>query len=154
MSAPMMINRRVLIASVLAAMLAHPAAAASFEDVLLGQLRGLGFADISVEHTLLGRTRLLARRDDGTREIILNPRTGEILRDLWVAVNGVGGTGGLIDNSGSDDGSGGGSGSGGGDDDGGDDDGGDDSGGHGGGSGDGNSGPGGGGDDGGDDDDD
>jgi hypothetical protein len=120
MSAPLNMKRRLFLALAVAAVAAFPAAAAAgFEDALLGQLRGLGFSKISVEHTLLGRTRLVAERADGTREIILNPRTGEILRDLWTAADGSSGSGGLIDNSGSGSDSSGSDGSG--DDEGGDD---------------------------------
>lgn len=93
-------HRRVLLASAFTLLAALPAAAAGYETDIIGQLRGLGFEEVVVEHTLLGRTRLLAIRDDGTREIILNPRTGEILRDLWVATDRRSRGGGLIDNSG------------------------------------------------------
>jgi hypothetical protein len=55
---------------------------------VLAQLRDQGFDDIVEERTLLGRVRITANRADGHREIIINPRTGEILRDLWEPVDG------------------------------------------------------------------
>lgn len=53
------------------------------------QLRRQGFGNITVQRTLLGRARVLAERGDQRREIILNPRTGEILRDLWLDAGGA-----------------------------------------------------------------
>lgn len=60
------------------------ALAQGFADSVVGQLRAQGFDHVNVERTLLGRVRIRADHTDGTREIILNPRTGEILRDLWI----------------------------------------------------------------------
>ena len=59
--------------------------AASYADGVVDQLTRQGFFDIAVETTWLGRVRIFASRGDGQREIILNPRTGEILRDTWLA---------------------------------------------------------------------
>jgi hypothetical protein len=72
------------------------------------QLRGLGFEQIDVKQTLLGRTRIVARSAEGQREIILNPNTGEILRDFWQAAPGQSATNRLVDsrNSGGSDRSG------------------------------------------------
>jgi uncharacterized membrane protein YgcG len=60
------------------------ALAASFSEDVVAQLVQLGFSDITAETTLLGRIRIVARRGDGVREIVLNPRTGEVLRDTWL----------------------------------------------------------------------
>ena len=111
--------------------LAGHAAAATFQDAVVAQLRDQGYSDIVVERTLLGRIRIVAVLGDSRREIILNPRTGEVLRDVVFTTNGTAvpqierasGT----SNSGSS-GSSGSSDDDGGDDDGGDDDGSDDSG--------------------------
>lgn len=46
-----------------------------------------------MSRTLLGRTRFVATSDQYRREIILNPRTGEILRDLWLLLDGEAGGG-------------------------------------------------------------
>ena len=69
-------------------MVAGIACAASYEDTVLAQLRVQGYSAIKVEYTLLGRVKISAQRDGGRREIILNPRTGEVLRDLWIAAEG------------------------------------------------------------------
>jgi hypothetical protein len=88
-------HRRHLIAA-LVALAASPALAAGPVDRVVGDLRRLGFSSITVSRTLLGRSRVVAERDDGTREIILNPITGEILRDLWLPRGGNGSGGGLL----------------------------------------------------------
>lgn len=157
MAQPRQMIRRTFVSLVLGtAVLAAGPAMADYTDQVKKQLRSQGFGRIEVSSTMLGRTRILASNKTGQREIILNPRTGEILRDMWTASSGgngpviagshdsgtntSGGDDGGTDDGGSDDG---------GSDDGGSDDGGDDSGG------DDNSGEGGddsGGDDGGDDD--
>lgn len=60
------------------------ALADGFSDSVVSQLRQQGYDRISVERTLLGRTQIVGSGNGGRREIILNPRTGEILRDLWL----------------------------------------------------------------------
>lgn len=72
------------------------------------QLARQGYERIDVERTLLGRVRIMADGPKARREIIVDPRTGEILRDLWQVLDpGDGMTGGdpLLD--GDDGGSGG-----------------------------------------------
>ena len=64
------------------------AQAASFAEDIVAQLTQQGFRDIAQETTWLGRVRIVATRSDGVREIILNPLTGEILRDLWTTPQG------------------------------------------------------------------
>ncbi|WP_181366484.1 hypothetical protein [Albidovulum aquaemixtae] len=85
--------KRQLSILTLAACLAVPASALAdaVSDSIARQLRDQGYGEIAVSRTLLGRTRIVARARDGYREIIVNPRTGEILRDLWrgEAVSGV-----------------------------------------------------------------
>jgi uncharacterized membrane protein YgcG len=74
----------LLAASALAAALAAaPVAAASLEEQVVNQLREQGFTEIRMSRTLLGRVRITAEGRGYEREIILNPRTGEILRDFW-----------------------------------------------------------------------
>jgi hypothetical protein len=116
--------------------LAGHAAAATFQDAVVAQLRDQGYSDIVVERTLLGRIRIVAVLGDTRREIILNPRTGEVLRDVVFTSNGTAApqierASGSSSSGSSGSGSSGSSGSSdddGGDDDGGDDDGSDDSG--------------------------
>ena len=79
-----------LTGAAMAAMQALPAFAASYAEDVVGQLAGLGYENITIEATWLGRIRILATRSDGAREIVLNPRTGEILRDVWTPTSGDG----------------------------------------------------------------
>lgn len=147
-------KRREFALMALAALCAGtPVLAASYQDQIVSQLKKQGYSDIRIQRTLLGRVRILASGGGRQREIILNPRTGEILRDFWTDSGSSKASGGrIIESGGSDDdedednsGRGGGS-----DDDDDDDD--DNSGSGSSGSGGGNSGSGGGGDDGDDDD--
>ena len=72
---------------------ANSALAQGFEASIVDQLRREGYADIRLNTTFLGRVRILALGDKGQREIVINPRTGEVLRDLWqVAPAGGGGS--------------------------------------------------------------
>jgi len=114
---------------------AAPAFAKDIVADIVGQLEARGYDEISVSRTWLGRARIVAKGTKGSREIIVNPATGEILRDL--SQGSASGGGGLLeakdsdakgDDKGGDDGGSGG------------DDGGDDHSGHGGGDGDGGSG--------------
>jgi hypothetical protein len=64
---------------------------ADYVNSVRDQLRQQGYRQISVSSTMLGRTRIVAKSKTGTREIIMNPRTGEILRDLWSSAQGSSG---------------------------------------------------------------
>lgn len=122
--------------------LAAPACAAEdYVARIVGQLTAQGYDQITVSRTLLGRMRITAAGRRGSREIIVNPATGEILRDLQ-----TGGSDTILGEDGRGRGEGGKTGSGSGkgdddddddDDDDGDDDDGDDNSGEGGGGGDG-----------------
>ncbi len=82
-------KRREFVAGLLAAgAFAAPAFADDIVESIVRQLKRQGFGAITQERTLLGRVRIAAKRKDGSREIILNPRTGEILRDLWTPIDG------------------------------------------------------------------
>lgn len=87
-------NRRVFLgrcaAGVLGAVfIASAAHADSFQRSVVAQLRSQGYREINVETTMLGRVRIVGAKGGGTREIILNPRTGEILRDIVLAADGL-----------------------------------------------------------------
>ena len=76
-------QRRVFITGVAVAWLqAGMALAAGYQDDVVAQLRNQGFSRIEVTTTWLGRSRITAQKGKVSREIVLNPRTGEILRDL------------------------------------------------------------------------
>jgi len=57
--------------------------AQTLQEHLIEQLKQQGASVIRISRTLLGRTRLVAKGPGYEREIIFNPRTGEILRDYW-----------------------------------------------------------------------
>lgn len=68
---------------------AHPAFAQDIVGAITDQLRAQGYTSISVTRTLLGRQRIFARSSEYQREIIVNARTGEILRDYWTVLSGA-----------------------------------------------------------------
>ena len=53
------------------------------EEDLIASLEQEGFSVVERERTFLGRVRILAVGPEGTREVILNPRNGKVLRDLF-----------------------------------------------------------------------
>ncbi|MEQ1771189.1 MAG: hypothetical protein ABL879_15260 [Devosia sp.] len=137
-------RRRVfLIAAAGFTLLSTTAARADYADDMVTWLKGQGYLEVVLTRTLLGRAHILASTAKGTREIVINPRTGEVLRDVWLDADGnvlpfgavdddkdgensgPGGGGGDDENSGDDGGDDDNSGHGGGDDDS-SDDGGDD----------------------------
>lgn len=81
-------RRAFLIGLVAGAAVVGPALAQGLVDDVVAQLKRQGFRSVVTERTLLGRVRIVASRGDGSREIIINPRTGEILRDLWTSKSG------------------------------------------------------------------
>jgi hypothetical protein len=81
-------------------LMATSAYAESVPDQIMRQLRDQGFGQISVTQTWLGRTRIIGKSDKGQREIIVNPKTGEILRDLFTNAGGSAGSP-VIGNTGS-----------------------------------------------------
>ena len=112
-------NRRGFLALSAATLALLPVGPALAQDVVAGIVRQLeqrGYRDIAVSRTWLGRVRILAQGPRGLREIIFNPATGEILRDLTTRDGRTGAAGGDL-LGGDDDGK---------DDDGDDDDGGED----------------------------
>lgn len=75
--------RYLALSALLACLAFSPVNAGPIEDSIVRQLREQGFGDIEVRRTLLGRSRIVAQSDTLYREIIVNPVTGEILRDYW-----------------------------------------------------------------------
>ncbi len=67
----------------LAPVLSPAAHAETLAANIEGQLRSQGFTRLDVHRTWLGRIRIEAYSKTQKREIVLNPRTGEILRDYW-----------------------------------------------------------------------
>jgi hypothetical protein len=64
------------------------AMAGAVEDSIVSQLKDLGFTQIQINRTWLGRSRIVAKSPQYTREIVVNPATGAILRDYWEEVEG------------------------------------------------------------------
>lgn len=62
--------------------LSAPAAAQSLQDWLVAQLKAQGYQNIAVSRTFLGRLRVVGHLGDMHREVVVNPRTGEVLRDV------------------------------------------------------------------------
>lgn len=75
-----MLKRSIVIILCLAT--APTAAPASSHDALIQVLAAEGYTRIEISRTWLGRTRISATGPGRTREIVLNRRTGEILRDF------------------------------------------------------------------------
>ena len=67
---------------------AFPAHAQGLAEDFARQMARQGFVNIETEATWLGRTRITGTRNGGSREIIVNPNTGEVLRDLWLNSDG------------------------------------------------------------------
>ena len=81
-------------------LLPDPAQAGEVEEAIISQLQDQGFHDIEVSRTFLGRSRIKAERGDLEREIVVNPRTGVILRDYSKRIGGGASLPRLIDPSG------------------------------------------------------
>lgn len=79
-----MMDRRIFVSGMVTAICAFalPADAQSFSDAVVRSLERAGYGEISVSRTLLGRTRIVAERGSQTREVVLNHRTGEVMRDV------------------------------------------------------------------------
>lgn len=80
--------KRLVATALILALAAPPPAAAVETRDLVAQLRAQGFARVTVTRTLLGRVRILADAGRLQREIVLNPKTGEILRDYTETAEG------------------------------------------------------------------
>lgn len=84
-------KRRTLLLG-LAAAVVLPASVARADDdyveELVGLLKDEGFGEIKISRTFLGRVRIVALNGQIRRELICNPRTGEILRDVWLDASG------------------------------------------------------------------
>jgi hypothetical protein len=74
-------KRLLLAASVLGALLGAPAQARTVEEQVLTSLVDQGYTIIEHGYTFLGRLRIVAVNEEFQREIVVNPGTGEVLRD-------------------------------------------------------------------------
>jgi hypothetical protein len=85
--------RSMAIGVALIVALAGPAWAGPIEEQVTATLETQGYDIVSVGRTWLGRLRIVAESDELRREIVLNPTTGEVLRDYSVRL--IAGTPGL-----------------------------------------------------------
>ena len=74
---------KTLAIAITLAMAPHAAHAQSVEEQIIAQLEAQGFTQIEVSRTLLGRIKLEAVSPTLVRQLIVNPATGEVLRDFW-----------------------------------------------------------------------
>ena len=65
--------------------------ARTVEEQLLATLRTQGYEILEQGYTFLGRLRVVAQNGQLRREIVINPGTGEILRDYAVMLPGIAG---------------------------------------------------------------
>lgn len=74
----------IVVAALLAAtpLAAQTDSGESVQGQIVAQVQEQGYGRIVVSRTFLGRVRVTAERGDRKREIVVNPITGEILRDL------------------------------------------------------------------------
>lgn len=78
-------------ALILAILTATAGAAATPEEIIFAQLQDEGYTVQQVSTTFLGRIRIAAAKGDYQREIVINPRTGEVLRDYQTILMAGGG---------------------------------------------------------------
>lgn len=65
--------------------------ARTVEQQLLASLQAQGYVILEQGYTFLGRLRVVAQNDEIRREIVVNPGTGEILRDYAVMLSKIAG---------------------------------------------------------------
>jgi hypothetical protein len=82
-SKPMKPKARLFGVMTAACLLAAPAFASDLVDTVLADLKAQGYANFQINKTWLGRTQIRATSPKMRREIVINPGTGEILRDYW-----------------------------------------------------------------------
>ena len=76
--------KKLLIAALLWVGLVQAGFALTVEERLLANLQGQGYTVLEKGYTFLGRLRIVAENGEIHREIVVNPGTGEILRDYAV----------------------------------------------------------------------
>lgn len=74
----------VLAVSLVVAVPGVAVAQAVTETEVIADLQEDGFRVVNTGTTLLGRVRITAKGPEGTREVVLNPRNGKVLRDVMI----------------------------------------------------------------------
>lgn len=78
-------RRQIILGAALFVTVGLVAGGAMAADPVAVTLRALereGYRIVTTKRTLLGRMRIVATRHGLTREVVIDPRTGEVLRDL------------------------------------------------------------------------
>ena len=75
-------RRRFVTGALLMLVFTDPALATERVDQIVQSLRREGYTRIEIGRTWLGRTRIIATGGPGRREIVVQPATGEVLRDF------------------------------------------------------------------------
>lgn len=75
---------KLVMAAILLAGLAQAGRALTVEERLVSGLQDQGYTVLEKGYTFLGRLRIVAENDLIHREIVVNPGTGEILRDYAI----------------------------------------------------------------------
>lgn len=78
--------KKLLLAVGVLAALASPVWSRTIEEQVLASLEGQGYVILEHGYTFLGRLRIVAENGLYHREIVVNPGTGEILRDYAVTL--------------------------------------------------------------------
>ncbi len=81
--------KQKLLACLLLVMLSGPAFARTVEDRLISGLKAQGYVVLEDGFTWLGRLRVVAENAKYHREIVVNPETGEVLRDYVVLLSDI-----------------------------------------------------------------
>ena len=79
-----MMVKRTLLAGLVLVSLAASANARTVEERLIAGLKSQGYVILEDGYTFLGRLRIVAENATYHREIVVNPETGEVLRDYAV----------------------------------------------------------------------
>ncbi len=76
-------RRKFILTACSAALVPALAQADEIQDAIVRELGAQGYTHVKISRTWLGRLRFVATSESREREIIINARTGEILRDYW-----------------------------------------------------------------------
>lgn len=76
--------KRILLSGLLILSLSGPLLARTVEERLISGLKSQGYVILEDSFTWLGRLRIVAENVQYRREIVVNPETGEVLRDYVV----------------------------------------------------------------------
>jgi hypothetical protein len=82
-----MLMRRLITVLLVMLGVALPARAATVEERIAAELQAQGYEIVEANRTWLGRLRFVAETSQIRREIVVNPGTGEILRDYSVLLS-------------------------------------------------------------------